>query len=70
MAKSDRNQQPAPHSSRSFATTQWPLVHAAGERFLVLLPNEQKQEEDRGPIEAILVLNWFEELKQRVPREQ
>ena len=57
--------------------SEWPIsalpaqavfdVASDGERFLMLMPHEQGEEEDRGPILGILFLNWFEELKRLVP---
>jgi serine/threonine-protein kinase len=38
-----------------------------GKQFLMPLPPEQLQPEDRASVEINTVLNWFEELKQRVP---
>jgi serine/threonine-protein kinase len=38
-----------------------------GKQFLVPLPPEQLQPGDRASVEINTVLNWFEELKQRVP---
>jgi hypothetical protein len=39
-------------------------VSADGQRFLMLNPVEQAQ---AAPIQINVVLNWFEELKQKVP---
>jgi len=39
-------------------------VSADGQRFLMLKPTEQAQ---AAPTQINVVLNWFEELKQKVP---
>jgi hypothetical protein len=39
-------------------------VSPDGQRFLMLKPSEQAQ---AAPTQINVVLNWFEELKQRVP---
>jgi hypothetical protein len=39
-------------------------VSPDGQRFLMIKPVEQKQ---AGPTQINVVLNWFEELKQKVP---
>jgi hypothetical protein len=38
-----------------------------GKRFIVILNAAQSQTETRSPLQIQIVLNWFEELKQRVP---
>jgi Tol biopolymer transport system component len=42
-------------------------VSSDGQRFLMLKPNEQTQS---APTQINVVLNWFEELKRRVPAKQ
>jgi len=42
-------------------------VSPDGQRFLMLKPNEQ---EASAPTQINVVLNWFEELKRRVPTEK
>jgi hypothetical protein len=51
--------------------TKWPQspstdydVSLDGQRFLMVKPSEQAQ---AGPTQINVVLNWFEELKRRVP---
>ena len=38
-----------------------------GKQFLVLLTAPVADSDDRPPLQINVVLNWFEELKQRVP---
>jgi len=49
------------------ATTPNYDVSLDGQRFLMLKPNEQ---EASAPTQINVVLNWFEELKRRVPTEK
>ena len=48
----------------SLATTPYYDVSPDSQRFLMLKPIEQAQ---AAPTQINVVLNWFEELKQRVP---
>ena len=44
-------------------------IHPDGKRFLMIKAAETKDEESaaEAPRKIIIVLNWFEELKERVP---
>ncbi len=42
-------------------------IHPDGKRFLMIKPPGAATSTDRGPRQINIVLNWFEELKQRVP---
>ncbi len=46
--------------------TQWD-IHPDGKRFLMIKPPVTAQSAAGGPRKINIVLNWFEELKQRVP---
>jgi serine/threonine-protein kinase len=52
---------PAPGASPNYD------VSPDGQRFLMLKPVEQEQ---AAPTQINVVLNWFEELKRRVPAEK
>jgi serine/threonine protein kinase len=42
-------------------------IHPDGKRFLMIKPPALSSSEGGGPMKINIVLNWFEELKQRVP---
>jgi len=46
-------------------------IHPHGDRFLVIKQSEisDDESETRGPRKINIVLNWFEELRDRVPAD-
>jgi serine/threonine-protein kinase len=55
-----------PYAPAPYPTTNYD-VSSDGQRFLMIKPSEQEQ---AAPTQINVVLNWFEELKQKVPTEK